>query len=80
MLRSLFTLIKIAIIVGLVIWVVERPGTISIDWMQYKFTMQFGFFLLVIIGIVVIGIIIFSVVKTFIDMPKTMSLYRDITY
>ena len=80
MIRSLWTLVKIGIVVSLVVWVAERPGTITIDWMPYRFTVHVGFAFLVVIGIVVLGIILFSIIKTLLDMPKTMSRYRDITY
>ncbi|PCJ98206.1 MAG: heme biosynthesis protein HemY [Zetaproteobacteria bacterium] len=79
MIRALWALAKTGVVVALVLWVAERPGTISIDWMQYKVTFHVGLFLLFMMAIVVVGIIIFTLIKTALDMPKTMLRYRDIT-
>ncbi len=79
MIRAIFTLIKIGIVVALAIWIAERPGTITIDWMQYKMTLHIGIFLLAMLIIVIIGIIVFSVIKTGLDMPKNIARYKDIT-
>ncbi len=80
MIRAIWTLVKIAIVIGLVIWVAERPGEISVDWMDYKFTFHVGFFLLIMLSVVVLGIVIFSVIKTVLDLPKNLTRYRDITH
>ncbi len=79
MIRAILSLIKIGIVVALVVWVAERPGSISIDWMQYKATFHVGFFLLVMLAVVVLGIVIFSIIKTVLDMPKNITRYKDIT-
>ncbi len=79
MIRAVWALVKIAIVVAVVVWIAERPGTIAIDWMNYKFTFHVGFFLLAMLAIVVLGIIVFSVIKTALDMPKNIARYRDIT-
>lgn len=79
MIRALLTLAKAGVVVALVLWIAEHPGTITIDWMDYKMTVHVGLFLLFMLVIVVVGIIIFSLIKTVLDMPKTMGRYRDIT-
>ncbi len=78
MIRALWALIRISIVVALVVWIAEHPGKISIDWMQYKLTFHVGFFFLLMLAIVVLGIFIFSIFKTVLDMPKNMSRYHDI--
>ncbi len=79
MVRAFLALIKIAIVVGIVTWIGQRPGVIIIDWMQYKLTFHVGFFLLAMLAVVVLGIVIFSIIKTILDMPKNMTRYRDMT-
>ena len=78
MIRALWTLVKISIVVAVVLWVAERPGTITIDWMQYKLTFHVGFFLLSVMAVVVVGIFIFSIIKYALDLPKNIQRYSDI--
>lgn len=79
MIRALWALAKVGAVVALVLWIAEHPGTITIDWMDYKMTFHVGFFLLFMLVVVVVGIILFTVIKTALDMPKMMGRYRDIT-
>ncbi len=79
MIRTLFTLIKIIIVVAIIVWVAENPGTISIDWLHYKLTFHIGAFLFTLFILVVLGILIFSLIKTVLDWPKTMARYREMT-
>lgn len=79
MIRALWALAKIGVVVALVLWIAERPGTITIDWMQYKMTFHVGFFFLIMLAVVVVGIIIFTLINTALNMPKTMARYRDMT-
>jgi len=80
MIRALLTLIKIGIVIAVVVWVAENPGTITVDWLNYKLTFHVGLFLLFMLGVVVLGMFIFSVFKTFFDLPKNLSRYRDIKH
>ncbi|MBI1301616.1 MAG: hypothetical protein GC137_08160 [Alphaproteobacteria bacterium] len=76
MIRALWILVKVGIVIGIILWVAERPGTISIDWMNYTLTFHVGFFILILMAIVALGIVIFSIFKTILDFPKNWSLYR----
>ncbi len=73
MIRSFLLLFKIVILVAIVIWVAERPGTITIDWLQYKATFHVGFFILLMMFLVLIGIVIFSIIKAFFDVFNSNS-------
>ncbi len=79
MIRAIWSLLKIGIVIAFVIWVAERPGTITIDWLQYKATFHVGFFILAMFIIVILGIFIFSIIKSALDLPKDLARYRDIT-
>lgn len=79
MIRALFTLLKIAVVVAIVVWIAENPGTIEIDWLEYKLTFHIGMFIFAIFVLVVIGIVVFSLIKGVLDLPKTMTRYRDMT-
>ncbi len=79
MIRALWTLAKISIVVGIVVWVAEHPGSIKIQWLDYDVTFHIGFFLFALMVLVVSGIVIFSIVKGMMDLPRNLSRYRDIT-
>ncbi len=79
MLRSLWLLLKIGVVIAFVIWVAERPGSITIDWLEYKATFQVGFFIIAMLLVVVLGIVIFSIIKATLDLPQNLARYRDIT-
>lgn len=80
MFKALLFLAKVAIITAAVIWIADRPGTITIDWLSYKLTFSFGFFLLAMMVIVAVGIVIFSIIKTVLDAPKNIQRYKDMTH
>ncbi len=80
MIKALITLIKIAIVVGVVVWVAENPGTISIDWLSYTFTFHIGFFLFAQLVLLAVGIALFSFIKGLFDLPKNLKRYRDMTH
>lgn len=79
MIRALWLLVKVGIFVSLVIWIADRPGYVSIDWLNYKIKFHVGLFLLIILGVVMLGMAIFGIVKGVLDLPKTWGRYRDFT-
>lgn len=79
MIRTLWMLAKIGIVVAMVIWVVENPGTIEIDWLHYSIEFHIGAFLVFLLILVALGITIFSIIKGAMDLPKTMKRYHEIT-
>lgn len=76
MVRALWVLIKVAVFVGVVVWLAERPGSVSLDWMDYKIRVELGLFLVGLLGVVMLGIFVFGVIKAFLDMPQTLKRYR----
>jgi HemY protein len=77
MLRSIWVLVKIGVLVAIVVWLAERPGTVALDWMEYKITVDFGLFLIGLLGVVMLGIFIFGIIKAILDTPKNWRRYRD---
>lgn len=78
MIRSLWLLVKVGVMIGIVVWLADRPGTISIDWLDYKIRFHVGIFLLMLLGMVMLGIFLFGIIKAILDFPKTYSRYRGI--
>lgn len=42
MLKTIFFFLKVAVVVAVAIWLAERPGTITIDWLGYNITAHVG--------------------------------------
>lgn len=76
MLRTLFFFLKIAVLVAIALWVAERPGTVRIEWLDTTVTMHMGVFLLGALGIMLLAMVLFRVLKGLADLPKTMSRYK----
>ena len=79
MIRAIWTLVKVGLFVALVLWIAERPGTVMIDWMQFKFTIHVGLFLIGVLLTVVLGIIIFTLIKATLDLPDILARRRRTT-
>ncbi len=54
MTRSLWFLLKLAIVIAVAIWLVERPGTVSVQWLGYAIETSFTVALL--IGLAALGV------------------------
>ncbi|WP_207455418.1 heme biosynthesis HemY N-terminal domain-containing protein [Azospirillum sp. SYSU D00513] len=52
--RAIWFLIKVAIIVAAAIWLVEHPGSVSVNWQGY--VVETSFTMAVIIGLVALGV------------------------
>lgn len=76
MLRALWFLARIGFLIGLVVWIAERPGKVTIEWLDLTIRIQVGFFLLLLLGFVILGIVIFSLIKGVLDLPVLWSRYR----
>lgn len=48
MLRLLGFIIKFGVLVAGAMWLANRPGTVTIQWMDYDISLNFGFFLLLL--------------------------------
>ena len=78
MLRALWLILRLAILVVGVIKIADVPGQVKIDWQDYTFSINLGFFLLICIGFVLLTIFIFQTIKTFVDFPKSYRRYREV--
>ncbi|HBR69655.1 MAG TPA: hypothetical protein DEA55_09800 [Rhodospirillaceae bacterium] len=77
MIRAIIFMVKVALLVALAVWVADRPGTVAIEWMEYKLTLQMGVFLLLFLLTVLLAIAIFGVIKGVADFPKSFRRYRE---
>ncbi|MCB9963581.1 MAG: hypothetical protein H6855_00915 [Rhodospirillales bacterium] len=55
MLRLLWFLLRIGLLVGGAMWLSARPGTVNIQWMDYDINIHFGFFLLILLVLLMVA-------------------------
>jgi len=79
MIRTVLTLAKIGVFLAAVIWVAEHPGTIEIEWLEYNLQFHIGFFLVCLFLLLALGIFLFAIIKSVMDVPKTIERYKNIT-
>jgi HemY protein len=76
MLRSLFFIVKLALLSALVIWVMENPGSIRIEWMNYILTLHVGLFLVALFIVIFVALLLYRIVSAILDMPQTIRNLR----
>lgn len=54
MIRALWFLLKLAIVIAVAIWLVERPGTVSVHWLGYA--IETSFIVALLIGLAALGV------------------------
>jgi HemY protein len=60
MIRALWFAVKVALLVAAAVWVADRPGTITIHWMEYDVTVQVGFALLCLLSFLLLTLTVHS--------------------
>ena len=78
MIKALWFMVKVALLAALAVWVAERPGVVRLEWLDYRFTVHVGLFLLVSLLGVLLSIFIYNVIRTFVDFPKSYRRYLEI--
>ena len=73
MLNTIFSMLKIAAIIALAVWLVDHPGTISLEWMEYKITTHLGLVLVGLLGLILVAIILYRIYRTIIDAPSKLA-------
>lgn len=79
MIRSIIYIIKVALLVVAVVWLADRPGTVNVEWQEYTVRMQAGIFLAGALVIIMLGIFIYGLIRTLVNLPRAWRRYRDIT-
>ncbi|MCC7304818.1 MAG: heme biosynthesis protein HemY [Alphaproteobacteria bacterium] len=72
MIRALWFMIKTGLLVALAVWVADRPGTVRIAWLDYELTVHTGFFLLIALFIILLGIFVHGILRTVTGLPENI--------
>lgn len=73
MTRAIWYVLKVAILIGIVIWLAERPGTVSINWLGYVVETSFGIALLAGIAVLILAVMLYRLVRSLIGLPTGLS-------
>ncbi|MGB4107947.1 MAG: heme biosynthesis HemY N-terminal domain-containing protein [Alphaproteobacteria bacterium] len=79
MIRSIIYIIKAGLLVVAAVWLADRPGIVNIEWQEYTIRMKAGFFLAALFVIITLGIFIYGLIRTLVNLPRTWRRYREIT-
>lgn len=77
MLRAIWFLIQITALALLAVWLVDRPGTVQIQWRDYTITAQLGYVLLAVAVTVLAGIIVYRLWHAIISLPRVWGRFRE---
>ena len=59
-----------------VVWLADRPGSVRIDWMDYTFHIQFGFFVAALIVVILLAIFVYNAIRAVVGLPRAWRRYR----
>lgn len=78
MIKALWFALRTGLFIAAAVWIADQPGDVRIDWKDYTFTLQLGFFLLLIVVAIMLSIFLYRVIKTFVDFPRSLGRYNEI--
>lgn len=73
MIKTIFFLLKIALIVGAVLWIAEHPGSVEVNWMDYTFTLHLGIVAAALFALIFAAFFFNSLYIGAQRLPKTMA-------
>lgn len=78
MLRALWFLIKLGVLAAIFVWVADRPGEILLEWRDYSVTMHLGLALAALLGVLLIALFIYRIIRAVADIPGRIRTSRQI--
>lgn len=72
MLRSLWFILQIAILTGLLIWAAQHPGTVTFNWLSYELTIQIGLFLCAVYALIFLTVHAHNIWRYITGMPRAI--------
>jgi len=72
--RIVFFLLKITLLTAAVIWLANRPGLVSVNWLGYEITTSVGIALLALLVLVGLMIALYATWRALVGIPQSLSL------
>jgi len=79
MIRAVIFMVKLGLLAALAVWLASQPGSVTIDWLGYTFTLQMGVFLTICIFTILLAILLFRVIHGIAVFPRALRRYFDYT-
>lgn len=77
MFRALWFITKVSILVAGAVWLAQRPGTIVFEWLDYKVTIQAGFFFIILALGLLLTLVLFRIVLAFLSVGGWAVRFRQ---
>lgn len=77
MLRALWFVAKVSILVAGAVWLALRPGTVVVDWLDYKVTVQAGFFFVVLALALLLALLFLRMALAFLSVGGWAVRFRQ---
>lgn len=77
MFRALWFITKVSILVAGAVWLAQRPGTIVLEWLDYKITIQAGFFFIILALALLLSLVLFRIVLAFLSIGGWALRFRQ---
>lgn len=76
MFRALWFLIQVGLVVAAAVWISQRPGFVTVEWLDYRLSAQIGIFLLGIAVLVIAALVLYKIFATLFSLPGRFVEYR----
>ncbi len=77
MIKTLWSFAKVAIFIGVSIWLVSQPGEMDFNFLSYDVNIQTGVFLLILAVFILLALYILRLIRAVFSVPKAIVEYRD---
>lgn len=78
MLRALWFLLKASVLVAGVIWLIERPGHVSLIWQGYQIETSVGFTMVVLLVFLVVYTVLYRLWRAAVSIPDVYRRYKAV--
>lgn len=77
MLRALWFLVQLFVIVVAAVWLLEQPGSLIIEFLDYKVTATFGVGLLVLAALILLALFLYKILNGIVSIPRALTRYQN---
>jgi HemY protein len=74
MIRLALYLLKLIVLVAAAVWIANRPGQVTIEWLGYELTTSVGVLLVALIALIVLAIFVRGLWHSLVTLPEMLTL------
>jgi HemY protein len=78
MIKALWFAIKVGVLIALVVWLADQPGTVKLEFLDYVITVHMGLFLVAVLVVNLLAIFSYQIVRAFVTFPESLRRYNEI--